>query len=245
VQDSGIRYASEDTEKDLQILKYLVRQGDWVIDIGANIGLYTKLLSQVVGENGRVISIEPIPLTSKYLSYNVNKLRMKNVNPINIAISNSDCDLIMEIPKYETGGENYYQARIPGNISTNVFKRMRVKARRLDSIANSFDHAICLIKWDVEGHEMGCIEGARYMIRKYHPMWFMEVCGDRSEDISQSCQIFEILKKEGYDGYWFTGICLKRLEKEDRSINYLFLRQEHLELIKAKEKEININILEQ
>src|SRR5438045_1307955 len=37
----------------------LVREGDTVIDIGANWGLHTILLSQCVGRSGRVIAVEP------------------------------------------------------------------------------------------------------------------------------------------------------------------------------------------
>ena len=74
-------------EKDMLIVKKLMRKGDFVIDVGANIGIYTKFLSDFVGPTGKVISIEPIPETYGYLRNNVQKLNLKNVKTINIALS--------------------------------------------------------------------------------------------------------------------------------------------------------------
>ncbi|MHC4204926.1 MAG: FkbM family methyltransferase [Planctomycetota bacterium] len=82
-------------EPELSVVRYLVKPGDFVIDIGANIGVYTKMLSELVGPNGRVYSIEPYPPTFETLSYIVRKLRLDNVEPINIAVSDSEAIVTM------------------------------------------------------------------------------------------------------------------------------------------------------
>ena len=53
----------EEYEPDLAYLKYLLRPGDTVIDVGASIGIHTKILSRCVGESGHVLSVEPLPET--------------------------------------------------------------------------------------------------------------------------------------------------------------------------------------
>ena len=42
-------------EPEYQILDQFVEPGDWVLDIGANVGHYTARLSGLVGPEGRVI----------------------------------------------------------------------------------------------------------------------------------------------------------------------------------------------
>src|SRR5689334_16415618 len=49
--------------------KQLIRPGDTVVDIGANLGYYTKLFSEWVGNNGKVIAIEPVPLYNRIIKW--------------------------------------------------------------------------------------------------------------------------------------------------------------------------------
>ena len=53
------------------IIKHLVSPGDIVLDIGANIGTYAKYLSGLVGQSGKVNSVEPVPQTYAILCYGV------------------------------------------------------------------------------------------------------------------------------------------------------------------------------
>ena len=51
-------------EADVEFLNKIIRAGDVVVDIGANIGLYTKHLSRLTGESGKVLAFEPISAES-------------------------------------------------------------------------------------------------------------------------------------------------------------------------------------
>ncbi|MDX2502910.1 MAG: hypothetical protein QNL62_00330, partial [Gammaproteobacteria bacterium] len=53
----------ETNEQEFACLDQWVGESDWVIDVGANIGHYTKRLSELVGGKGRVLAFEPIPDT--------------------------------------------------------------------------------------------------------------------------------------------------------------------------------------
>lgn len=44
--------------------------GDWALDIGANVGHYTKRMSDLAGPEGRVIAFEPVPDTFAVLCAN-------------------------------------------------------------------------------------------------------------------------------------------------------------------------------
>ena len=96
-----LKLANEDYEADLRVLKYLVDSGDFVLDIGANIGIYTKFMHELVGDSGCVYSIEPIPRTFEILCWNVKRLGLTRVKTINCAISDDDGIAKMEIPLYD------------------------------------------------------------------------------------------------------------------------------------------------
>ena len=81
-------YYAGDVEKfwedDVVPVRELVKPGDFVIDMGANFGWYTNVLSTAVGPSGKVYSIEPIPDTFQVLSGVIQKLGLKNVLPLNL-----------------------------------------------------------------------------------------------------------------------------------------------------------------
>lgn len=58
-----------------------VRSGDHVVDVGANVGYMTLLLSSIVGEIGKVVAIEASPSTFSLLSRNLELNNTQNVPP--------------------------------------------------------------------------------------------------------------------------------------------------------------------
>jgi FkbM family methyltransferase len=221
-------------EVDFKIIRHLVTKGGYVIDIGANIGAYTKFLSELVGSNGCVFSIEPIPLTYEILSSNMKKLKLGNVVLINCAISDTDGYVTMEIPLYEeSAGENFYQARIVDENINGLFRQVKVESRTMDSLFSGPNN-ISFIKCDVEGHELKCIKGAMGMIRNIKPAWLIEFSEDPDDDKSTAYETFRVLNEEGYKAFWFDGQNLNMRKVGDKSTNYFFLVQKHLQTLQGK-----------
>src|SRR5262249_2235477 len=108
----SLRSISERDEPDLKVIRHLLTPGHHAADLGANVGVYTKCLSELVGASGRVYSVEPIPLTFEILRFNVRRWGLKNVELFNCAISDINGHVTMEVPLYESGGENFYGSRI-------------------------------------------------------------------------------------------------------------------------------------
>jgi len=75
-----------DRDFDLRGVRMLVRAGETVIDIGANVGISTHHLAQLVGRSGRVWSFEPIPETFAVLRLNLERFRLSNVTAIDRAV---------------------------------------------------------------------------------------------------------------------------------------------------------------
>jgi len=64
-----------------------IRKGDTLIDIGAGVGEFAVLASKLVGNNGKVIAIEPSPDDFNTLLINLKNNFCNNVIPLNMAIS--------------------------------------------------------------------------------------------------------------------------------------------------------------
>ena len=101
-----IRGTFETSEPEYKILSQLIKPGDWVIDIGANVGHYTKRFSELVGVHGRIIAFEPVPTTFALLAANVQLFAHANVTLINAAVSDKFGVVGMSIPRSSTGLTN-------------------------------------------------------------------------------------------------------------------------------------------
>jgi FkbM family methyltransferase len=228
-----LRRVSETDEPDLMVLRHLVQSGQCVADIGANIGVYTKYLSERVGPLGRVCSVEPIPLTFDILRSNVRKLALENVDLENCAISDMDGQVAMRVPKYDSGGENFYAARIEQVETTDALRSFVVPVTTVDSLFSKAS-AVHFIKCDVEGHELSCVRGALHTIERSKPAWLIEISGDMDEKDSRAYQTSRILTDNGYAAYWFDGTKLRARRPGTKSINFFFLTIMQVEGLRGK-----------
>src|SRR5215469_13485766 len=124
-------------EADMEALNQIVRPGDFALDIGAFVGFYTQRLSQLVGTTGEVWAFEPVPETFSVLAYVVRELSLNNVRVLNLALSDSDGQAVMEIPRYRYGGESLYDARIVSSQSRADLRAVPIQERALDSVLSS------------------------------------------------------------------------------------------------------------
>ncbi|MCK4306336.1 MAG: FkbM family methyltransferase [Candidatus Eisenbacteria sp.] len=155
-------------EPEYKILHNLITPGDWVVDIGANVGHYTKRFSELVGAHGRVIAFEPVTATFSLLAANVQLFAQRNVSLINAAVSDKLDVVGMSMPNFSTGLTNYYEA----HISSAADSALSVLTISLDSLC--INQHIALVKIDVEGHESFVLDGMQKLIEKHHPVLIVE-----------------------------------------------------------------------
>lgn len=129
-----------------QFLIQELREGDTFLDIGANIGYYSILASQLVGSSGRVFSFEPNKEVFERLKNNIQINRIENVVLFNFALSDFTGTSYLYL------GEGDWDGR--GSLYDNGDKvaQSKVTVKRFDDVFK--DEIIDMVKMDVEGSEI-------------------------------------------------------------------------------------------
>lgn len=162
-------------EREYGLLDTWLAPGDWVLDIGANVGHYTMRMSELVGTNGRVIAIEPVPETFALLAANVRLFAHANVSLLNAAVSDRTATVGMQIPRFDQGLPNYYQAHLTEDPAGLTVLSIPVDALALPA-------RIKLAKLDVEGHELPALRGMRGLLERDHPVVIVETGSQATVD---------------------------------------------------------------
>ena len=162
-------------EPEVNELPRLLSFGDWTIDVGANVGHYTLAMSQLVGDTGRVIALEPMRPTFAILAANTDLLSANNITLLNAAASTKSEVLRMDMPKSAaTGLDNPYLAQIRPDGEYSVL------SISIDSL--NLQGPVRLVKIDAEGHELDVLEGMRGLIARARPALIIEGSDKRVED---------------------------------------------------------------
>ena len=171
------RRTFETSEPGSLLLGQLIAPGDWVIDVGANVGEYTKRLSDLVGAAGRVIAFEPVPDTFALLAANVVLFEHRNVTLLNLAASDQTTMVGMQVPTFDTGLKDYYDASI-----TVDAPDLQVMTVALDALA--LVHRVSVIKVDAEGHDPVVLRGAEGLLARDHPALIVETTSPDAIDFT-------------------------------------------------------------
>ena len=141
----------------------VVREGDLVVDAGANVGLFTLLLSSLVGESGKVVAIEPDPRNVKKLERNIEINERKNVRIVPYALW------------YETTSIQFLLSDDSGEscqTKTYSIKTTLMPTMVLDKLLP--DETPRLIKMDIEGAEVKAWRGATQLLLRQPPFIICE-----------------------------------------------------------------------
>ena len=141
-----------------KIIQERVGIDDVFLDIGANVGYFSAIASQLVGEDGKVFSIEANPNIHDLLKLN---LPYGNVKVLNTAVGNHSGKIDFFLTKDLV---NSGVAPSPFGLSS---QKIAVSISTLDQLFEEGcfgDKPINFIKCDVQGDEVAVLEGAARLI---------------------------------------------------------------------------------
>lgn len=131
------------------LMKHLIEPGTTIVDIGANIGYYSLMFSQLTGPDGKVIAVEALPRLADYVRENSLRNGAANVEVRGCAVAAQMGELtIYEGPESNIG----MTSLLPGAHRTGGSK---VKAMPLHAVLSAAECGDCsFIKIDIEGAEV-------------------------------------------------------------------------------------------
>jgi FkbM family methyltransferase len=134
--------------------------GDVFVDVGANIGYFTLLASQLVGDSGKVIAVEALPAIFSALQQNLERNGAHNVRAVNCAAWNCEQTIVIYTNAEDLPGQTTVNSAWADRYDLQT--RAQVAAAPLSAILKPEEiKAARLIKIDVEGAEWQVVSGMK------------------------------------------------------------------------------------
>jgi FkbM family methyltransferase len=142
---------------ETRVIEDTVAPGSLVIDVGANIGYFTLLLSQLVG-TGHVFAFEPDPINAAYLRRNVGLNDCQNVTVVEAAVSSCSGAVRLYESTTNYGDHRIYQPDGETRASRTV------AGLTLDDYLTTAAAGFRFAKIDAQGAEVAILQGMERLL---------------------------------------------------------------------------------
>jgi len=138
-----------------------IKDGDVIVDIGANIGYYALQEARLVGDNGKVYAIEPVPENVELLKKNIELNNYSNIEVFQLAVGAvNKTDYVYVSDCRNTASMIKTQASID---------KVPVQVTTLDKFLEN-KPLPNLIRMDVEGYEVEIVKGITKLLESNKPL---------------------------------------------------------------------------
>jgi FkbM family methyltransferase len=136
-------------DKELGVFRSLLAPGQVAVDVGANLGFVTTLLSSLAGPAGRVIAFEPSPRIYAKLRRTVELNQLENVTALNLGAGDAPGVLSLREVSGSSGNSS-----LLGDESAPATE---VDVVRLDDVPEVWERRVRLLKIDTRGSSRWCL----------------------------------------------------------------------------------------
>lgn len=165
----GMFYNAYETH-ELNFMTAVLRPGDVVIDIGANIGLFALVAARAVGPGGSVHAFEPVPGNCERLEENVQLNGFTNVKLNRSAVRDraGTVALSIDADMASTSGASTSSFFTVSELADPV-REVTAQAETIDDYARRHlvGTAVRLVKIDVEGSEPAVLAGMSEVLKAH------------------------------------------------------------------------------
>ena len=163
---------------EVKFLESIAKEGMYVIDIGANIGITSVTIARKIGRRGKLYSFESSPEYFNILKENVSSNGLENVKVYELAVTD------------QVGRAPFYQKELfSGIIFEEGAKRFEVSTTTIDRfLSEEKIERIDLIHMDCEGSELLVLKGAKETLQKNKVKIFCEIHHDFLKQLGQSVE---------------------------------------------------------
>jgi FkbM family methyltransferase len=137
---------------ETSIIRKYVKKGDYVLDLGANIGYYTLIMSKIVGDKGKVFAFEPDENNFNLLKKSVETNNLKNVVLFKKGVADYNGTATLYLEKLNSA---HHMIHKPKN-EKEIAGTSKIEIVKIDDVIKD---KISFIKMDVEGSEAKAIKG--------------------------------------------------------------------------------------
>jgi len=172
-------------------IKSLIKKGDTVVDVGANIGTISLAMAEIVGSNGKIFSIEPNPEIFNYLTQNIELNGLENIIEARcIALGQNNEEMFLSQFSDDT------QNRISNEGD------LRIPVKRLDEVFPNIN--IDFLKIDVEGYEYNVLKGGESLCKRCKAVYLECIPEMLEVNSSNEEQLVNLLEEYGFLVYCVT-----------------------------------------
>ncbi len=186
-------------EPELQrLMSKMNLHGAICLDIGANIGLHTIAMSELVGDTGKVFAFEPEEHNYRLLEHNLRINSITNVVLSQSAVSDTEgvCQIGLNPVNY---GDHRVSTAAPGEWATREVAMTTVDA----SLRELPENSIRFIKIDVQGHELHVLRGMENTLKRNpDAIMMIEIAPDLLSNAGTSAtEVMSYLYDLGFTGW--------------------------------------------
>jgi FkbM family methyltransferase len=159
-------------KKTTDLVKKIVKPGMTVVDVGANFGFYTVMMSKLVGSSGQVLAFEPLQIYWNRLEYHINKNGCTNVIVEKRGLSNNNQQSEIFLGS-DTATIHWPANQPPSGVQKEIVELVSLDFYLREKTISRLD----FIKVDIDGHEPYFFQGAAETISKFKPSFIVVFAG--------------------------------------------------------------------
>jgi len=176
----------KDKYAELYFTQKIVKKGDTVLDIGANLSYYSYFLAKKIGEDGQLLAVEPIPLFADVWKKNMSKYQSHSIKLFNCALGNEEKNEVdMSIP-IVNGVVRHGLTKVDGQKDAEVHEKLleyKVPMYIGDNLLEGENISeLNYLKCDVEGYEQFVMPSLIKTITQFKPLIQIELNGVENRD---------------------------------------------------------------